>query len=430
MAMPFGPRRRTDRGGDAGQHPLLALQEQQARRGADDERRFGVRPRQHDRAGEQGEQDHRPLGDGRPVQVAGEQADEHDGGDRQHHVDAEQGLDDAAREDEVEPPRQVRVDREEGDGRPVAGDVRDPLGEFARIAVLGDHPVPLAVPLGEDRLDHRPRALREWVAPALPVGDDLGGPGVGAEQHDDRETTRAPIPTARARCHSASPTPPTIGTVARRCNLMLERAHHRYIGRIRRRGPNAGARLPARPINRSTRPRWGRYGSSSSSIRASSPRGSPARFQLTVLGKWKSPIGTASSSPNTGPRTMPMVHGPTPGTRTSLSAAPSATERRPLPQPVGHAGDGDKRAGPLDLDADRVEPPRRHPRQPTRTRAAAAGLGTDPVAGSPSWRVSQRPLADRFSGRDPLADHRRQQGVIQVATGAGGEARTLDAPPW
>ena len=104
--------------------------------------------------------------------------------------------------DEVEPPCQVWVHGKEGDRRPVAGDVGDPLGKFARIAVLGDHSVPLAVPLREDRLDHRPRALRERVAPALAVGDDLGRPGVGTEQHDQagdgerRSRQPRPVPLA------------------------------------------------------------------------------------------------------------------------------------------------------------------------------------------------------------------------------------------
>ena len=96
--MPLGRVAVAERGEDAGEHPPLALQEQQAGRGAHDERRLGVRPRQHHRAGEQAEQDHRPLRRGDAVEVAGEQADEHDGDDRQHDVDAEQGVVDAAGE--------------------------------------------------------------------------------------------------------------------------------------------------------------------------------------------------------------------------------------------------------------------------------------------------------------------------------------------
>ncbi len=59
-----------------------------------------------------------------------------------------------------------------------------------------------------------------------------------------------------------------------------------------------GGRMPDSSSSRTTRPRCPRYGSSSSSILASSPRASPASAQLTRFGRWKSPTLTASGSPN------------------------------------------------------------------------------------------------------------------------------------
>ena len=77
----------------------------------------------------------------------------------------------------------------------------DPRGELARIAVLGDHPIPLAIPLGEDGLDHRTRAARKRVAATLPFGDHLGGPRVATEQHDQ------PRDSERSDPDSHSPVP-------------------------------------------------------------------------------------------------------------------------------------------------------------------------------------------------------------------------------
>jgi hypothetical protein len=52
------------------------------------------------------------------------------------------------------------------------------------------------------------------------------------------------------------------------------------------RGPNRGAVIPPASRSRWTRPRCPRYGSRSSSIRASSARGSPASAQAIMLGTW------------------------------------------------------------------------------------------------------------------------------------------------
>ena len=71
-----GPRRRGQGGGDAGEQPALVEQEPQAQRGEHDEQGLGVGEREHERAGEHGEQHHRPLGDVVVEQAPGEHADE------------------------------------------------------------------------------------------------------------------------------------------------------------------------------------------------------------------------------------------------------------------------------------------------------------------------------------------------------------------
>ena len=80
--MPFGSGRRGQRRGDAGEQPALVEQEPQAQGGEDDEQRLGVGVGQDERAGEHGEQHHRPLGDVGVEEPPGEDADEHDGADR------------------------------------------------------------------------------------------------------------------------------------------------------------------------------------------------------------------------------------------------------------------------------------------------------------------------------------------------------------
>ena len=66
-----------------------------------------------------------------------------------------------------------------------------------------------------------------------------------------------------------------------------------------------------------------------------------------------------------------------PGSRASFVRRLSAPSVAHSHSAVGDAGDGDERAGSLDLDADRMEPPRRHPRPAARVAAVAAGRGTD-----------------------------------------------------
>ena len=56
--------------------------------------------------------------------------------------------------------------------------------------------------------------------------------------------------------------------------------------RIASRGPRRGGMRPALRIQRTMRPRWPRHGSSNSSMRASSPRASPVRWNATIFGRW------------------------------------------------------------------------------------------------------------------------------------------------
>ena len=53
------------------------------------------------------------------------------------------------------------------------------------------------------------------------------------------------------------------------------------------------------------------------------------------------------------------VHGPTTGDEESLAAKLGRGADGPLPQAPGDAGDLGERLGPLGLDAERMEPPRR-----------------------------------------------------------------------
>ena len=91
---------------------------------------------------------------------------------------------------------------------------------------------------------------------------------------------------------------------------------------VRRRGPNAGADAwPVRTSARSTRPRWPWYGSSSSSMRRSSPAGLAGEVPGDDVGKWKSPTGTASGSPSAGPSTDPPSTARRPGSGAACRSA-------------------------------------------------------------------------------------------------------------
>ena len=149
-------------------------------------------------------------------------------------------------------------------------------------------------------------------------------------------------------------------------------------------GCAAAAELGGRPARqqqgRMTRPRWPAYGASSSSIRSSEPRTSPAIAQQTVWGsgsrrpgprRGRREPGRARSGPSTGRRrgSCPGGRRPRPG-----RARPGA----PAPEPDGRSG---SRLGPVPLDAERVEPPRGQLRQHVgvgrQEQAGRAGRGTD-----------------------------------------------------
>ena len=77
---------------------------------------------------------------------------------------------------------------------------------------------------------------------ALAVGDDLGGPGVGTEQHDEREDD---APSRRRRRDANRATVSGTTNVRGRHWPAFSPSIHRQDPAP---GPNAGARLPARPI--------------------------------------------------------------------------------------------------------------------------------------------------------------------------------------
>ena len=198
--------------------------------------------------------------------------------------------------------------------------------------------------------------------------------------------------------------------------------HHRCIGRIRRRGPNAGGRAPARPSRRSTRPRWPRNGSSRASIRG--VVGTRARRRGSRRRGWaggshrrrrrrrRRRPGRARSRRSTARCLAPATASP-PARRGGV--------RDPLPQAAGDAGHLGEGAGPLGLDPERVEPPRR-----AAGEALGAGRQQQPEVGARrrlAELVAQPgPLAHGLAGRDPLGQDRRQQGVVEVAAGAGADA--------
>ena len=132
------------------------------------------------------------------------------------------------------------------------------------------------------------------------------------------------------------------------------------------RGPNLGAVMPPSASSSQTRPRWPAYGSSSSSIRASVPRASPASAQATVFGMWKSPTLTASGSPYAVRTTSAAVHGPMPGMAVSRRVASALSAHRSSRAATrAHA---QQRLGAALLDPERMEGPVRRRRHRLRIR--------------------------------------------------------------
>ena len=234
---------------------------------------------------------------------------------------------------------------------------------------------------------------------------------------------------------------PRIGTPPVRTPLPVgcdDVARGRRVGDHRRRdrasitsGTSAGSADAAHAPGRGARPGGSAgapvrvAGGTARAVRASGRRRRAARRRGSRpprSGSGRSPTGTASSSPHAGPSTDPIVHGPTPGTSDSSSGDVVVREVGPPPQLVGEAGHGDERAGPLHLDAERVEPPGGH-------RCQALGGGRQQQTGERSrGRLAQLahqrvPLAHGLAAGDALADDRGQQGVVEVAAAPGGEPR-------
>ena len=121
--------------------------------------------REDERSGEDGEQDHRPTGDLGAVQAAGEQPDEHDGGDRREHVEHQRGERVAERRDRVEPADGERIEREERRPR-LELEVRDVRG-IERGTRCGRSPGTSSSPTGRT------------PSPRAPTGCPAVAPGPG-----------------------------------------------------------------------------------------------------------------------------------------------------------------------------------------------------------------------------------------------------------
>ena len=121
----------------------------------------------------------------------------------------------------------------------------------------------------------QPRRRRRGLVrgDARSAGRPAGSP-VPAARPSGPSSTRTPGGSAVPCAGSAPAEPPT------------RAGQNRANERIGARGPYFGAWMPAAASSRQTRPRWPRNGSSRASIRASSPRASPASAQATVFGMW------------------------------------------------------------------------------------------------------------------------------------------------
>ena len=285
-ATPFGRRRGGECGGEPGQDPTLVHQEPQAERGEHDQHRLGIGVRQDERAREHREQDHRPLGHVDAEEATGQDADQHHGAERQHEVEHERGDRVAARQHDVERPNDRRVQREERGPR-LELEVGDVRRDRSRVAVADDLQVPEAVPLGEDPGDETHRRAGARLECDVGVDGHLAGshagPGEDAQARHDEGTDpddQGLVPGALVERRggdvghlltvrggvgrvgsidgrgAVGARPDGVGrSPDHRATSFARSAHHRYIGRIRRRGPNFGAGRPAHPMSRWTRPR-------------------------------------------------------------------------------------------------------------------------------------------------------------------------------
>ena len=181
-------------------------------------------------------------------------------------VDDEGGERVAAGQDAVEGAHEQRVEREEGGPR-LELEVGDVRGDRARVAAADDLQVPQAVPLREHAGDQPERAYPAsgspassastvtWLAAHAGPGEHAeAGHGEGADPDRQRLAPRALL-AVRRRVATAGDGSGRRFRLDRRSAGVGAGHHHRYIGRMRRRGPKAGGRRPAMPISRTTRPR-------------------------------------------------------------------------------------------------------------------------------------------------------------------------------
>ena len=201
----------------------------------------------------------------------------------EHEVDDERGDRVAAGEDRVDGPHEHRVQREER-GPGLELEVRDVGRDRAGVAAADDLQVPEAVPLREHAGDEAERRAGAGLEVVVGVDRHLAGPHAGAGEHAQPghdegadadghgAVPRPPAPSGRRRPRSSrsarrvrrpgrpsagSSSPATPGRPGRR---RVDRRpsdrrrsargrrsrghHHRCIGRMRRRGPNAGGAPP------------------------------------------------------------------------------------------------------------------------------------------------------------------------------------------
>ena len=217
-----------------------------------------------------------------------------------------------------------------------------------------------------------------------------------------------------------------------------------------RRQPRAVARrrMPDVSRSRTARARWPRYGSSSSSIRSSVARGSPASAHATRCGRWKSPTLTASESPRARTVTSAAVHGPMPGIASRRAVSAAGPSSAAASSAAASAADPPDHLGPPPLHAQRMEREVGHRRQRRgrRRQRACRPRPPDPGAGSPYRIASARHAPMRLDAGDLLLEDRRDQRLhhrparrnpqsrpqavepVEQAVGSGAPARARTRP--
>ena len=160
-------------------------------------------------------------------------------------------------------------------------------------------------------------------------------------------------------------------------------------------------------------------------MRASSARASPARFHDDDVGQVV--VADGDGVVVAAHRAEHAADGPRPDAAHERQLGRQLVERQahPVPQAVGEAADLGERPGPLGLDAERVEPPGRAAGEALGARRQQQPEG-GPGAGSPSSWHRRAHWRTASPDGDALGEDRRQQGVVEVAAGAGADA--VEAP--